>query len=39
LLLKNISAMTILGPVKQNQQTQQTIIPATENINGVIPLP
>jgi hypothetical protein len=34
LLIKNIAAMSILAPVKQ---TQQNGIPATKNINGVIP--
>jgi hypothetical protein len=37
LLIKNISGMTILTPEKQNEQIQQNVIPATKNINGVIP--
>jgi hypothetical protein len=37
LLIKNIAAMSILAPEKQNEQTQQNVIPATKNINGVIP--
>ena len=33
LLIKNIAAMSILAPVKQNEQTQQNVIPASpENI-------
>lgn len=36
LLIKNIAAMSILAPIKQNEKTQQNVIPAAENINGAI---
>jgi hypothetical protein len=38
LLIKNIAAMSILAPVKQNEQKKQNVVPATENINGFIPV-
>jgi len=37
LLIKSIAAMSILAPLKQNEQKKQNVVPASENINGAIP--